>query len=305
MRRKRFYVLTGLSWLCAGALLCGCGTVPLLDPKGPVGEAERFVILAAFGLMLIVVIPVFIMAFWFARKYRASNTQSDYAPKWDYSGKIDLMIWLVPVAIIIALGTLSWETTHRLDPFRPLASEAKPITIEAVAMDWKWLFIYPDYHIATVNEIVFPAQVPVSFRITSDTVMSSFFIPRLGSQIYAMAGMETRLHLLADEPGVYDGHNQQFSGQGYANMHFDAIAGSQAEFDAWVEKTRNAPDQLDLARYRILQRPTLSYPVTYFSSVAPDLFMHIIHKYRPGVDMTGAVRDPGGRAMETLAVEGR
>ena len=252
----------------------------LFNPKGPIGESERFVILAAIGLMLIVVLPVFVMAFWFARKYRASNTQSPYMPKWNSSAKIDLVVWLVPVAIVTVLGILTWTHTHRLDPYKPIESDVEPIRIEAVSLDWKWLFIYPDQNIAIVNELVFPANVPLSFRITSDTVMTSFFIPQLGSQIYAMAGMQTKLHLMADEPGVYRGQNQQLSGRGYSDMHFQAIAVSKDQFDTFIQKTKRSAEKLDPARFVELRKPSERYPVTYFSSVMSGLFDHIVNEYK-------------------------
>jgi cytochrome o ubiquinol oxidase subunit 2 len=280
MKKKNCCVLIGLSSMCAAAFLGGCSRVLLFDPKGPIGDAERFVIIAAFVLMLIVVIPVIIMVFWFSRKYRASNTQAVYMPKWSYSGKIDLAMWLVPFAIITALGFLAWSQTYDLDPFRPINSGVKPINIQVVSLDWKWLFIYPDYDIATVNQLAFPAKVPLSFRITSDTVLTSFFIPQLGSQIYAMAGRQTRLHLLADEPGTYAGYNQQFSGRGYADMHFEAFATSREQFEAWVQKARQSPHKLDPDRYAELEKPSVSYAVTYFSSVTPGLFKHIVNKYK-------------------------
>ena len=163
-------------------------------------------------------------------------------PKWSYSAKIDFFMWAVPIAIVTVLAILAWTRTHSLDPYKPIPSADKPINIEAVSLDWKWLFIYPDQNIATVNQITFPVNVPVSFKLTSDTVMTSFFIPQLGSQIYAMAGMQTRLHLLADKPGTYAGHNQQFSGRGYADMHFKANAVSREEFQAWVQKIRQSPE---------------------------------------------------------------
>jgi cytochrome o ubiquinol oxidase subunit 2 len=281
MQRNFHLALLGLGLLCATALLEGCSSVVLFDPKGPIGEAERVIILVAIGLMLIVVIPVFVMALLFSRKYRASNTEAIYTPKWSYSAKIDLLIWAVPIAIVICLGILAWTQTHRLNPYSSISPGTEPLKIEAVSLDWKWLFIYPDHHIATVNEVVFPAKVPISFSITSDTVMTSLFIPQLGSQIYAMAGMRTRLHLLADEPGVYLGQNQQFSGPGFSYMNFDAIALPPEQFDAWVQKTKQSPNQLDLARYEEIGKPSIGYPVTYFSSVMPGLFDHIIGKYIP------------------------
>ncbi len=267
--------------LCALIFLAGCSDMVLLNPKGPVGESERTILFIAVGLMLIVVIPVFVMTIWFSWKYRASNTKAPYSPNWSYSGKLDLVIWMVPLAIITALAILVWVETHRLNPYEPISSSGEPVNIQAVSLDWKWLFIYPDQNIASVNELVFPANVPLSFRITSDTVMTSFFIPQLGSQIYAMAGMQTRLHLLADETGVYRGQNQQFSGRGFARMHFKAVAVSQKEFRDWVKKAKRSEHALDSARYEAIQKPGIGYPVTLFSSVQDNLFDRIIRKYNP------------------------
>jgi len=267
----------------AGALLVlgGCGRVPLLDPKGPVGDSERVVIIVAFLLMLLVVVPVQILAFRFARKYRASNPDARYEPKWGHSLRLELVVWLVPVAIVTALGYLAWTRTLELDPDKPIDSAARPVRVDAVSLDWKWLFIYPDQDIAVVNELVFPAGVPLNLRITSGTVMTSFFIPQLGSQIYGMGGMVTRLHLLADEPGTYAGKNQQYSGAGYSDMTFDAIAKSPAEFADWVQKVKQSPDRLDAARYQRLAQPTKGYPVTYFGSVTSGLFDDVVDQYCP------------------------
>ena len=299
MKRKKYFVFVGLSSLGAVTFLGGCSTILLFDPKGPIGESERFVILVAAALMAIVVIPVFLMAFWFPRKYRASNTQSTYLPKWSYSAKIDLVMWAVPLAIVTVLAILAWTRTHALDPYKPIPAAAKPINIEAVSLEWKWLFIFPDHNIATVNQITFPVKVPLSFKLTSDNVMTSFFIPQLGSQIYAMAGMQTRLHLLADKPGTYAGQNNQLSGRGYADMHFQAQAVSPEEFQAWVDKVRQSPEKLDPDRYEQLARPSVGFhPVTYFSAVQPDLFEHIIRKFdptwseMPGPMSRGAVSTP-------------
>lgn len=275
-------VLLGLSSVCAVAVLGGCNTILLFNPKGPIGEAERFVIIAAIVLMLLVIIPVFVMGFWFPRKYRASNTESTYMPKWSHSTRIELVMWAIPIAIVAVLSVLAWTSTHSLDPYKPIPSADKPINIEAVSLDWKWLFIYPDENIAIVNQIKFPVNVPVSFKLTSDTVMTSFFIPQLGSQIYAMAGMQTRLHLLADKPGTYAGHNQQLSGRGYADMHFKADAVSREEYEAWVKKVGQSPEKLDVERYEKLAKPSDGYhPIVYFSSVKPDLFVYIMSKSDP------------------------
>lgn len=283
MKRVKYYFCVGLTFLYTTGFLSGCSKMLLFDPKGPIGDAERFIIITAFALMLIVVIPVIIMALLFSIKYRASNTTADYEPKWSYSGKIDLVIWLVPVAIVIALGYLTLIKTYRLDPYKPIDTGIKPINIEAVSLDWKWLFIYPDHDIAVINQLVFPVKVPLSFRITSNTVMTSFFIPQLGSQIYAMAGMQTRLHILADEPGIYVGQNQQFSGNGFAEMNFDAIATSQEEFEVWVQKAKHASSTLDMIRYKQIAKPSIGYPITYFSSVKPGIFNDIVRVFNPEI----------------------
>jgi len=297
MKRKKYFVLVGLFSLIAVTFLAGCGTILLFNPKGPIGEAERFLILVSIALMAIVVIPVFIMAFWFSRKYRAANTASTYMPKWSHSAKIDVVMWAVPFAIVVVLAILTWHMTHALDPYKPIPSPHKPVNIQAVSLDWKWLFIYPDQNIATVNQLTFPVKVPLSFKLTSETVMTSFFIPQLGSQMYAMGGMQTQLNLLADKPGTYAGHNQQLSGIGYANMHFKAHAVSPEEFQAWVQKVRQSKELLDLNRYEQLTKPNDGYyPVTYFSAVAPDLFLYILRKYDPNWG-----KNPGHMSRSSVA----
>ena len=257
----------------------------LLDPVGQIGVDEKNLIITATLLMLLVVVPVILMTLVFAWKYRASNKNATYAPKWSHSTKIEVVIWTVPILIIIALGVITYKSTHALDPYRPIESDVKPVTIEVVAMDWKWLFIYPEQGIATVNKIVFPANTPVNFRITSDTVMNSFFIPGLGGQIYAMAGMQTKLHLIANKNAELDGISANYSGAGFTGMKFKAIATSQAEFDAWVSEVKASPKQLDTAEYEALTKPSQNNPVELYSSVKPNLFQTIIDKYegmKPG-----------------------
>jgi cytochrome o ubiquinol oxidase subunit 2 len=188
----------------------------------------------------------------------------------------------VPAAIIVWLGLHLWSATHALDPYRAIDPEKPPLRVEAVAQDWKWLFIYPDQNIAVVNELVFPAGTPLSIRITSDTVMNSFVIPALGGQIYAMAGMQTRLHLLADEPGRFRGRNLQYSGRGFADQQFWAVATTQADFDAWVAKAKASPQALDATAYAELAAPSAKVPVTYYSGVAANLFDDIVGKWRHG-----------------------
>ena len=199
-------------------------------------------------------------------------------------------MWTVPTVIVIALGVLTWITTHQLDPYKPIASPAKPIRIEAIALNWKWLFIYPDEHIATVNQLVIPTNVPVSFRLTSDTVMASLFIPRLGSQVYAMAGMQTRLHLLASRPGTFNGMNSQFSGAGFPGMHFKVIASSLDDYQAWLRQVRQTGSTLNLKRFKQLAQPSAHSPVSYFASVQPpDLFDRVMRKFTPAPMQPGAM----------------
>jgi cytochrome o ubiquinol oxidase subunit 2 len=288
-RSPRMALAAGLALLVSG---CDLSHAPVLDPKGPIALAERDLLFTAVVLMLIVLIPVFVMAFLFAWRYRSSNTSARYTPDWSYSIAIDAVVWLVPAAIVIALGTLLWSNTHKLDPYRRIDPAVQPLQVEVVAQDWKWLFIYPEQGIAVVNQLVFPSQRPLSLRITSDTVMNSFYIPALGGQIYAMAGMQTRLHLLADAPGRFIGRNAQYSGSGFSDQHFEAIAMSPEEFDAWVAKVRQSPDKLDAAAYRALAVRSKGHPVTYYSAIAPDLFDTIIAKY------TGAQVHPHQQAAQ-------
>ena len=278
MTKKRYPRLLGLLPLFGTLLLGGCN-MTLLDPVGQVGIDERNLIITATLLMLLVVIPVIAMTFIFAWKYRASNTKAIYTPKWSHSTKVEVVIWTVPILIIIALGVITYQSTHALDPYRPLESDVKPITIEVVSMDWKWMFIYPEQGIATVNKIVFPANTPVNFRITSDTVMNSFFIPGLGGQIYAMAGMTTKLHLIANRNAEMEGISANYSGAGFTGMKFKAIATSQADFDAWVSEVKASPKQLDEAAYAALSVSSQNNPVELFSSYTPNLFQKIVDKY--------------------------
>jgi cytochrome o ubiquinol oxidase subunit 2 len=263
-------------------LLSGCSRVALLDPGGPIAASERSLILVAFGLMLLVVVPVVVMAVWFPRRYRAGDPRGGYDPEWSESARVDAVIWLIPAVIVLVLGVLTWRESHRLDPAVPIASNVRPLEVEVVSLEWKWLFIYPREGVAAVNQLVIPANTPLNFRLTSDSVLTSFFIPRLGSQIYAMAGGQSRLHLMADRPGVYEGHNQQFNGGGFADMHFKVLALTPGEFDAWVRKIRRGQAALDDAQLAMLRQPGASYPVTFYAQVSPDLFERIVNRYRSG-----------------------
>ncbi|TCV94399.1 cytochrome o ubiquinol oxidase subunit II [Biostraticola tofi] len=291
MRLRKYNKSLGiLSLITATALLSGCD-MALMNPKGQIGLEQRSLILTALGLMLIVVIPAIVMAVVFAIKYRASNTKATYSPNWSHSNKVELVVWTVPILIIIFLAILTWKSTHALDPRKPIESDAPTMTIQVVAMDWKWLFIYPEQGIATVNEIAFPQHVPVKFEITSNSVMNSFFIPRLGGQLYAMAGMNSTLHLIANEPGSYNGISSNFSGKGFSGMKFTAIATEdQQGFEQWVQKAKSSPNTLTtMEAYEQLAAPSEYHPVEYFSSVKPDLYQSVIGKFMgkgKSMDMT-------------------
>ena len=265
--------------------LSGCN-LEVLSPKGDVGIQEKSLILTALGLMLLVVIPVIVLTLVFAWRYRASNTKATYAPKWSHSTAIEAVVWVIPCIIIAILGTITWRTSHTLDPYKPLDSKVKPLVIQAVSLDWKWLFIYPDYGVASVNELALPTNVPVKFEITSDSVMNAFFIPQLGSQIYAMAGMETQLNLIANEPGTFAGLSSNYSGAGFSDMHFDAIATSQQGFEDWIKKAKASSVNLDAQSYHALTQPSEKAPVSYYATVTPGLFTNVIHQYMGDMSMS-------------------
>lgn len=272
----RFSALAPLS------MLGGCDWA-LIDPQGAVGLENRSVLLWATLLMLIVVIPVIGMTLAFAWRYRASNEAAEYLPDWHHSSKIEVVVWLVPTLIVAALATICWHTTHTLDPYKPLESKAKPVEVQVVALDWKWLFIYPEYHVATVNQLAIPAGRPVNFKITSASVMNSFFIPKLGSQVYAMAGMETKLHLIADRPGTFEGFSANFSGNGFSDMKFDTLAMNDADFAKWISKAQANSGALSMADYHKLAQPSERVAVQYFGSVDPRLYSSVLMQQMHGM----------------------
>ncbi|WP_346827195.1 cytochrome o ubiquinol oxidase subunit II [Serratia inhibens] len=287
MRLKKYNKSIGMMSLIASTvMLSGCNMV-LMNPKGAIGVEQRTLIITAIALMLIVVIPVIFMAFAFAWKYRASNKDAKYSPNWSHSNKIEAVVWTIPIIIIAILGTITWKTTHELDPFKPIVTDKKPMTIEVVSLDWKWLFIYPEQGIATVNELAFPKDVPVEFKITSNSVMNSFFIPQLGGQIYAMAGMQTKLHLIGNEAGKYDGISSSFSGRGFSGMKFTAIVTpTEGDFDQWVAKVKESSNNLNATSdFNKLAEPSENNPVEYFSSVKPNLFKETIGKFMGDMNM--------------------
>ena len=249
--------------------------------------------------------PVIALTLFFAWKYRQSNTantEADYDPEWHHSTTLELVIWTVPLLIIIALGALTWIGTHKLDPYRPLDridaqrpldANVKPLEVQVVAMDWKWLFFYPEQGIATVNELAAPVDRPIRFKITASSVMNSFFIPALAGQIYAMPGMQTMLHAVINAPGEYEGMSANYSGAGFSGMHFRFHGLDQAGFDAWVEKNRAAGGVLDRAGYLDLERPSENDPVRRWAAVDPDLYRLILNRcVRPGTTCMSDLMQP-------------
>ena len=256
----------------------------ILEPKGIIALAERNLMLTTTILMLIVVIPVYILIFSFVWKYRAGNTKARYTPDWSNNKMLEAVWWAIPGIIILLLGMLTWKSTHDLDPYKPIESTEKPIIIEVVALDWKWLFIYPGEHIATVNFVEFPEKTPVNFVITADAPMNSFWIPQLGGQIYAMAGMRTQLHLMADGVGDYAGASANFSGPGFSGMKFIARSASRQDFDGWVGSVKMSPNILNSGSYGQLAKPSSNDPIVYYSSVAEGLYNDIIMKFMMPAD---------------------
>ena len=241
--------------VASSVLLTSCNE-GVLSPKGPIGQAEKTILFDATAIMLAVVVPLIVLTLAFAWWFRAGNKRAHYLPNWEYSGRIEMIVWSIPALIILFLGGMAWIGSHDLDPAAPIQSRNKPLEIEVISMDWKWLFIYPEQNIATVNELIVPASTPLHFRLTSSSVMNSFFVPQLGSQIYTMAGMVTQLTLQADEEGTYPGRSAQFSGDGFSDMKFNVHAVSDARFREWVAAAKANGAGLDASGYTALVRPS-------------------------------------------------
>ena len=273
MIRLKHLALAGLG------LLGGCALrdAPILAPPGPVLHTTAELFVVATALMLIVVLPVLALTAWFVWRYRASRRAADYAPDLAGSSRIEFFIWAVPAVIVLTLGVLVWHYTHKLDPYTPLG--ARPYVVEAIGLDWKWLFLYPEDGVASVGTLAFPADRPLEIRITTDTVMNSLMIPALGGQIYAMAGMETRLNLKADRPGVYAGRNYQFSGTGFHGQTFDARAMKAADWQRWLARMRGQPP-LDASGYAALAKPGIVARPQGYSAYPATLFAAVLGKYR-------------------------
>lgn len=274
-----------LALLGAALLLSGCDLL-VLNPPGDVARQQGQLIITATLLMLLVIVPVIIMTLVFAWRYRASNAEATYKPEWDHSTQLELVIWAAPLLIIIALGAITWITTHTLDPYRPLdrikedhpvPEGTEPLIIEAVSLDWKWLFFYPEQGIATVNEIALPVDQPVKFKLTSATVMNAFYVPAMAGMIYTMAGMETILHGVLNEDGEYEGFSSHYSGHGFSHMRFRVHSLNDEGFDNWVAKVKASDTALTRERYLDLAKPSEREPAQYFGEADPTLYRDIMN----------------------------
>jgi cytochrome o ubiquinol oxidase subunit II len=265
-----------LAVLLIGAAALGGCTEGVLDPRGPVASAERQVLFNSLGIMLAIVIPTILatlgVAFWF----RESNERARYLPDFRYSGRLEMLVWSIPAMTVFLVGGVAWVGAHDVSPRKPIASTEKALRIQVASLDWKWLFIYPDYGVASVNQLTIPVGAPVSFELTSSGVMNSFFVPQLGSQIYTMAGMVSHLHLRADDPGTYRGMSAQFSGDGFSDMHFNVDAVPSEKFAQWVDLARRAGAELNAKTYADLAKPSGAVAPFTYRAVATDLFDRIL-----------------------------
>lgn len=307
------------------ALLTACDTV-VLNPAGDIAVQQGHLVVVATVLMLLIIVPVIVLTLWFAWRYRQSNRTAVYAPDWDHSILLELVIWAAPLLVIIALGAVTWITTHTLDPYRPLAqidaqrpvpAGVQPLTVEVVALDWKWLFFYPQQGIAMVNELAAPVDVPIRFRITASSVMNSFYVPALAGQIYAMPGMETQLQAVINKPGAYEGFSANYSGAGFSGMHFRFHGLSAADFERWVQDAKASGSTLDNERYLQLERPSEREAVHRYAAFTADLYDRILNQcvqperlcvrdmMTPGLNRRGAAgapaMEPGGGGHERHA----
>jgi cytochrome o ubiquinol oxidase subunit II len=277
---KGIFLLVTIAGIVAiFAVLLNGHDMPILNPHGTIADQQRNLIVFTVLLGLVVIVPVFIMLFSIAWKYRESNTKAKYSPDWDHSRLYETIWWGVPCVIILILSVVAWKSSHDLDPYRPLTSNVKPIKIQVVSLQWKWLFIYPEQHTASVNLVQFPEDTPVNFEITSDAPMNSFWIPSLGGQVYAMSGMSTKLHLMAGTIGEYKGSSANISGEGFAGMNFVAKSTSKNDFDTWVKTNKDSAPNLDMTEYNKLATPSKNEKAKNYTLEEPNLYDKIIMKY--------------------------
>ncbi|MFA6230255.1 MAG: ubiquinol oxidase subunit II [Rhodanobacter sp.] len=301
--------LRGLLLLMPALLLSGCNLV-LLHPAGDVARQQSELMIASVIIMSLIIVPVLVATFVIAWRYRASNKSAEYDPEWDHSTQLELVVWAAPLLIIIVLGAMTWIGTHQLDPYRqltrigegrPVAADVKPLEVEVVSLNWKWLFFYPQYGIATVNELAAPVDMPIHFKLTSTETMNSFFIPSLAGQIYTMPGMQTVLHAVINKPGDFDGFSANYSGHGFTDMRFRFHGLSEQEFGQWVAKVRADGGDLDTHAFDQLNQPSRAEPVHYYAHFDADLFHRILNQcvdpQQMCMDKMMAIDAKGGHAM--------
>ncbi|MDH4450477.1 MAG: ubiquinol oxidase subunit II [Rhodoferax sp.] len=286
-KRKALRALSGLAAVAMAAGLSGCSKAVVLNPAGDIAAQQGQLVVTATLLMLIIIVPVIALTVLFAWKYRQGNTDAEYEPEWHHSTSLELVIWTVPLLIIIALGALTWIGTHKLDPYRPLdrldaerplPADAKPLVVQVVAMDWKWLFFYPEQGIATVNELAAPVDRPILFKLTATSTMNAFYVPDLAGMIYAMPGMQTELNAVINRPGVFKGMSSHYSGAGFSGMTFKFHGLSKDDFAAWVHTAKTQGNALDRAAYRKLVKPSERDPVQRFASVEAGLYEKVLNR---------------------------
>lgn len=311
-------VVRSAALLAGVPMLASCSPQPdsFLDPGGPIAAAQRAHLIEIVAWTMVAIVPVFVGVPLMLWRYRYRNGKARYTPDWEFSGLLDAVMWGVPFVIVAVLSTMLWRSTYALDPYAALASDRPPLEVQVVGLDWKWLFIYPDLDIATVGEMAFPDGTSVTLDLTTDTVMQSFMISALAGQIYAMPGMRTRLHVLADAPGRFEGENTQFTGAGFAEQKFDAVAMTRADFEAWTERVRAEGVPLDAAAYAQLATsstraqvheamgtPAMPDGVTYFSGIDPDLFEKVLRRYMQGTPVPPS-EQPGAVGYDPSSLVG-
>lgn len=274
-----FYILTSIALGLIALTIIYSDKIAVLNPQGIIAQKERDLVVISTFVMLLIVVPVLIMTAIFTWNYREENKKATYMPDWDYSFLAEAVWWGFPCLIVLALSILTWQSSHDLDPFKPIESDKKPLTIQVVALQWKWLFIYPEQQIATVNYFQFPQNVPVAFEITADAPMNSFWVPELSGQMYAMPGARTKLHAIANDPGRFRGSSANISGEGFASMIFTAVSSSEEDFTQWVQSMRQSATALDFEEYQRLAKPGVHYPISAFVLRDNDLFNRIIRKF--------------------------
>jgi cytochrome o ubiquinol oxidase subunit II len=288
-------------WAISGLASLGLASCAgVLDPAGPVGRDDAAILINATAIMLAIVVPTLVLAFWMAWRYRASNSAAEYLPYWSYSGRVEAVVWSIPILTIMFIGGVIWIGSYRLDPFRPLPSKTPALEVQVVSLDWKWLFIYPEQQVATINQLVMPAGRPVHFSITSASVFNVFFVPRLGSMIYAMPGMVSQLYLQADEPGQHWGTSAQFSGDGFSDMQFEVKSVAAPDFETWVTGVKGNGPVLDEKTYTGLMEQSQRDPVSTYGGIDPKLFLAVAtQKIPPGPGPEPGSSEHAGREVST------